>query len=53
MYDWLWHSHIDGPEEIPKNGFNIDRVKSTELNICKKIYLAPIFALVLRFTQRL
>ena len=49
VYDWLWHSHVDGPEEVPKNGFNIDRVKSIELDICKKIHLTPIFALILRF----
>ena len=53
MYDWLWHSHVNRPEEVPQNGFNIDRVKSIELNRFKKVHLAFIFALVLRLTQRL
>ena len=53
VYDWLWHSRADGPEEVPKNGFDIDRVKSTELDKFKKVHLSPTFALVLRFAQRL
>jgi Transposase IS4 len=31
VYDWLWHSHIEGPEDIPKKGLNVDRVESTDL----------------------
>ena len=48
VYDWLWHSHVDGPEEVPKNGLNVNRVKSTDLKELKKVHLTSIFTLVLR-----
>jgi Transposase IS4 len=51
VYDWLWHSHVDGPESIPKKGLEIDRVESTKLTKLTKVYLAPIFALILRLAQ--
>ena len=53
VYDWLWHSRIDGPKEIPINGLKINRIKSTELKETEKVYLTLIFTLVLRLTQRL
>jgi hypothetical protein len=53
MYDWLWHSHIEGPEDIPLKGLDIDRVESTELTELTSVHLAPTFALVLRLAQRL
>ena len=48
VYDWLWHSHVDGPEKVLKNGLNVNRVKSTDLKKLKKVHLTPIFALILR-----
>jgi Transposase IS4 len=48
--DWLWHSRVDGPEEIPENGLNVDRKTITGST---KIRLAPMFALVIRLAQRL
>jgi Transposase IS4 len=53
VYDWLWHSHMKGPEDIPLKGLNIDRVESTELTELISVHLAPIFALILRLTQHL
>jgi Transposase IS4 len=48
VYDWLWHSHVDGPEDIPKKGLDINRVEATELTKLIKVHLAPTFALILR-----
>ena len=53
VYDWLWHSRVDGPEDIPEKGLNVDRVESTELIKLTKVHLAPTFALILRLAQRL
>ena len=53
MYDWLWHSHKEGPEDIPSKGLDVDRVKSTDLAELSSVHLAPTFALILRFAQRL
>ena len=53
VYDWLWHSRVKGPEKIPKKGLKIDKVKLTDLIKTIKIYLAPIFTLILRLIQRL
>ena len=53
VYDWLWHSHVDGPEDIPKGGAEFDRVKSTKLTKLTKVHLALTFALVIRLAQRL
>ncbi len=51
IYDWLWHSRIDGPEEIFEKGMEVDRISSEgELT---KILLAPTFALIIRLAQRL
>ena len=51
VYDWLWHSRIDGPEEISEKGLEVDRASSKGESI--KVLLAPTFALVIRLTQRL
>ena len=51
VYDWLWHSRIDGPEEIPEKGIEVDRVSSKGESI--KVMLTPIFTLIIRLTQRL
>jgi hypothetical protein len=40
-------------ENIPKKSLDIDRVKAIELIKLIKIYLASIFALILRLIQRL
>jgi Transposase IS4 len=53
VYDWLWHSRVDGPEDIPTKGLEVDMVEKTELKKLIKIQLAPIFALVVRLAQRL
>jgi hypothetical protein len=53
VYDWLWHSHIKGPENISSKGLYIDRVESADLSKLTKIHLAPIFALILRLAERL
>jgi Transposase IS4 len=53
VYDWLWHSHVKGPEDIPQKGLDINRVESTDLTKLTKVHLAPTFALILRLTQRL
>ena len=49
IYDWIWFSHVNRAKKVPKNGFNINRIKSIELNILKKVYPTPIFTLILRF----
>jgi Transposase IS4 len=53
VYDWLWHSRIDGPEEIPTKGFEVDKASSEEEGESTKVLLAPTFALVIRLAQRL
>jgi hypothetical protein len=53
MYNWLWHSHKEGPEDISLKGLDVDRVKLTELAELSSVHLAPTFALILRFAQRL
>jgi hypothetical protein len=53
VYDWLWYSHVDGPEDIPRRGLDVDRVESIELTTLTKIHLASTFALILRLAQRL
>jgi Transposase IS4 len=53
VYDWLWHSHVDGPEDVPKKGLDVDRVESTELTKLTKVHLAPTFALIIRLAERL
>ena len=53
VYDWLWHSRVDGPESISEKGLTIDRVKTKELIELTKVHLAPTFALVILLAQRL
>jgi Transposase IS4 len=53
VYDWLWHSRIDGPEGIPQEGLDVTRVKKTELTELTTVHLAPTFALVIRLAQHL
>jgi Transposase IS4 len=53
IYDWLWHSRIDGPEGIPQEGLDVTRVKKTELTELTTVHLAPIFALIIRLAQYL
>jgi len=53
VYDWLWHSHIEGPEDIPSKGLDINRVETTDLTKLVKVHLAPTFALILRLAERL
>lgn len=53
VYDWLWHSHVDGPEYIPSKGLDIDRVKSKDLTKLTKVHLALTFTLILRLAKRL
>ena len=50
VWDWLWHSHQEGPKSIPKRGLI---VKQTVPNGPKEVRLAPTFALVVRLAQRL
>jgi hypothetical protein len=51
VYDWLWHSHINGPEEIPEKSININQAGLIDESIT--VRLAPIFALIIRLTQHL
>jgi Transposase IS4 len=51
VYDWLWHSRVDGPENIPEKGINVDRASSTKG--IKTVHLALIFTLIIRLAQRL
>jgi Transposase IS4 len=53
VYDWLWHSRIDGPEDIPDNGLDVERVKEKKLTELTQVHLAPTFALIIRLAQRL
>ena len=53
VYNWLWHSHIDEPEDIPQKDLDVDRVKSTMLTELTRVHLAPTFAVVLHLAQRL
>lgn len=53
VWDWLQHSHVDRLEDILKKDLNINRVESTELIKLIKMYLALIFALILRLALRL
>jgi len=49
-YDWLWHSHQDGPEGIPKEGLV---VKQRVPKGPDTVRLAPTFALIIRLATRL
>jgi Transposase IS4 len=51
VYNWLWHSRIDGPEGIPEKGIDVDRASSKGESTT--IRLAPTFALIIRLAQRL
>ena len=51
VYDWLWHSRVDGPEDIPEGEMNVDRASSTGESTT--VHLAPTFALIIRLAQRL
>lgn len=51
VYDWLWHTRIDGPEEIPEKGMEVDRASSIAESI--KVHLASTFTLVIPLAQRL
>jgi Transposase IS4 len=53
IYDWLWYSRIDGPEDIPSHGLDVKRVKEKDLTELIQVRLAPTFALVIRLAQRL
>ena len=53
VYDWLWHSHVNGLEDISKKNLNIDRVEITEFIKLIKIYLVSTFTLILRLIQYL
>jgi hypothetical protein len=48
IYDWLWHSYIEGLEDIPLKGLDVNRVKLIELIELLSVHLAPIFTLILR-----
>jgi Transposase IS4 len=50
-WDWLWHSHEDGPETIPKKGL-VD-VPQRVSQGSKTVDLKPTFALVIRLAMRL
>ena len=46
VWTWLWHSKIEGPERVPKDGMKFHRpIPQTP------IHLAATFALVLRLTR--
>jgi Transposase IS4 len=49
-YDWLWHSHQDGPEGIPKRGIEVDQLVPKGPRIVR---LAPTYALIIRLATRL
>jgi hypothetical protein len=53
MYDWLWHSHIEGPEDIPLKSLDINRVETTDLTKLVKVHLAPTFTLIFHLIERL
>jgi Transposase IS4 len=50
VYDWLWHSHIEGPEDISLKSLDVDKVKSIELIELLSVHLALTFALILHLT---
>jgi hypothetical protein len=49
VYNWLWHSRINGPEGIPEKGININR--ASLIGESTTVRLAPTFALVIRLAQ--
>jgi Transposase IS4 len=51
IYDWLWHSRVDGPESIPEKGIDVERASSTGESTT--VRLALTFTLVIRLAQRL
>ena len=51
VYDWLWHSRIDEPEEISEKDMEVERISSKEEST--KIFLTSTFVLVIRLIQRL
>lgn len=46
IYDWLWHSRLDGPEGIPAGGIEVDRA-STKDNSHTKVRLTSTFAIII------
>jgi Transposase IS4 len=50
--DWLFHSRCDGPETVYKKSEAFDRAGAVGEDP-EKVTLAPTFALILRFAQRL
>ena len=44
VLDWLWHSRVNGPESIPKEGLTVDRESNEGLI---KVRLASTFKLVI------
>ena len=53
VYDWLWHSYIDGSEDIFLKNLNVYKIKSTDLIKLTKVHLVPTFVLILYLTERL
>ena len=53
VYDWLWHSRVEGLEDIPQEDIEVKRVTKKELTELNTIQLAPTFAFVIRLVQRL
>jgi Transposase IS4 len=51
VWDWLWHSHKDGPETIPKKG--LIGVPQKISQGPKTVDLKPTFTLVIRLATRL
>jgi hypothetical protein len=49
-WDWLWHSHQEGPKEILKGGLVMKQIVP---NGPDEIRLTLTFALVIRLVQRL
>jgi Transposase IS4 len=50
VFDWLWHSQEEGPEDIPKRGLIVPRKRSDRT---EPIRLAPTFAVPIKLAQNL
>ena len=53
VYNWLWHSYINEPEDIPLKNLNVYRIELTDLTKSTKVHLVSTFTFILRLTERL
>ena len=53
IYDWLWHSRLDGLEVISQENIEVDQVIKKELTKFNTIHLTSTFVLIIYLIQRL